>query len=124
MFLSDFAADTVNRTLAGAERTAAAVIVDGVGNQFFTLTGTAFFIPNVFEIFVVEIMERRENRVRRRLSQTAESGPFHRFADFFQLIQILHRSATLGDFCQDVVEFTGSDTARRTFSARFFISSK
>ena len=114
----DRTADRADRAVARAERAAFALIRhDLITKQFLADARRTSFVANVRFIFVTEIMQRGKNRVRCRLTESAQRVLFDVVAQLFHLVEVFHRCGAVGDFAQHLVQALGADAACRTFTA-------
>ena len=94
--------------------------IDGVSQQGFTLFGTAGLVADVFQVFIMEIVQRRQNRVRGSLPQSAEGGILDDLSQSGEGIEVFLCSPSFGYLVQQFQQAFVADAARRTFSAGFF----
>ena len=67
--------DAAKRTDSGTHRTAFAFLrIDKVLGKFAALVGRTTLFIDMCQVFVIEVIHGRKDRVRRGLSQSAESG--------------------------------------------------
>ena len=69
------------------------VRINPVRIEFAADMGRAFVGLNVGKVFIAELSQRPENRVRRCLAQAAQGGVSNNNGQFFQQAQLLQRSA-------------------------------
>ena len=64
MRFANIAHDGIGRTVAGASATAFTLLgINGVGKQCLALTGAALVVLHMFHIFIVEIVDSRQDGV-------------------------------------------------------------
>ncbi len=66
------------RAVLGAKGAAVASVIDGVMDQIFALSSRTATV-DVGLVLVAEMLQRREDRVRRRLAQPAKTSAAHCF---------------------------------------------
>ena len=105
---------------AFAHRTTRALF--GVNREMHKL-GTrergTLFVFYVRDVFVFEVAQRRQNRVRGGLPQSAQRRLFHCEGDFFQAFDVFHLAFSRGDFLEDFMDVLRAHSARNALSARF-----
>ena len=85
----ELAGDGIRRALAGAGRTAdTLVFVDGVGDEVAALAGGAVVLTDVGFELIAEVPDGREDRVRGRLTETAERAVLDGVAQLFELLDV------------------------------------
>ena len=110
-------ADSLYRASLSALATANALLaVDDIAHKFLADTGTAFLVNHVLNILVPEVVESRQNRVRRGLAKAAESGILDNGGQVAQLVKVFHRTATVGNLLKDFAQTLVTDTAGRALT--------
>ena len=114
----ELASNRSDRALAGAERAALALVgVDLVGHELRALAGTALLVLDVLHVLIHEVLERGLDRVRGRLTKTAERSLAHRIGDVLHLDDVILGAATFGDLVEIVEELASADAAGSALSA-------
>ena len=93
----------------------------GCSDQPGAYAGLTVFVADVFCIFLPEVADCRENRVRGGLPQPAEGGVFNLLAQFDQAFNIAFLTVTFGDTGENFEHPFGSDAAGSTLSAGLFL---
>ena len=119
MQLLDLAADGSDGAVAFALGTADTGISDRQSVKFLTGAGRAFFVANMCKIFILEVAESAEDRVRRSLTQSAEGGVSNGLCQRFQFIEHLNGSVAVTDLLEHFEHTAGTDTAGGAFTAGF-----
>ena len=119
MFLVRPKRDGVYRTDLGAQRAADAFVGDPIPDQRLAPGRGAALLVQVGVVFIAEVFQRRQDRVGRRLAQSAETGSLDPICQFFQRFQVARLSFTLAEAIEDLQHPLGADSAERAFAARF-----
>ena len=111
----------VRRTVLGAQVAADAQLrVDTVGKKSLALFRPALAVADMLQIFVIEIVQCGEHRVRRCLPQAAECSVLYHLAEGGQRLQIIFRTAAFGYFIENLEKSLVPDAAWGAFPAGFF----
>ncbi len=111
-------ADSLDRASLGALAAADALLaVDDIAHKFLADTGTALLVDHVLHILVPEVVESRQNRVRRGLAKAAQGGVLDNGGQVAQLLEVIHRAAAVGDLLKDFAQTLVADTAGRALAA-------
>ena len=93
--------------------------VDGIGQQSLALSRPAPAVPDVFQIFIVEMTESGQDRIRGSLAQTAEGSVLDHLPEGRERLEILFGASAIRYLVQRLQKPLVAYTARRTFPARF-----
>ena len=88
-------------------------------DQLLTYARRTFLIYNVCDIFVSVVSQRAEDRIRRRLAESAESGSLDILCQSLETVDIFQFASSLRNLCQNLQHSLRTDSARRTLSAGF-----
>ena len=112
------AADSLDGAALGALAAADALLaVDDVAHKFLADTCTALLVDDVLDVLVPEVVEGRQNGVRRGLAKSAESGILDDGGQVAEFGKVFHRTATVGDLLEDFAQTLVADTAGRALAA-------
>ena len=115
------AADGIRRTILGTQvATDTKFRINGIGQQGLALFGAAGLVSDMFQIFVTEVVEGRQYRIRRRLSQSAECRVFYHPSEGGKRVQGFFRAPSFRYLVQQFQQAFVADTAWGTFTAGFF----
>ena len=117
---ADVSHDSGSRAVLGAYTATAALLrIDGVGQQSLALLRAALVLLHVLLIFFVEVVHRGEDRVRRSLSESAESGVLDDLGEVLEHLQVLHLTLSFGNLGKDFEHPLVADAAWSALSAGF-----
>ena len=109
------------RTDSGTHRTAFAFLrIDKVLGKFAALVGRTTLFIDMCQVFVIEVIHGRKDRVRRGLSQSAESGILYNHGQVTQLIEVFDSSSARCNLLEYLMQPFVSNPARGAFAAGFF----
>ena len=112
--------DGRGRAVLGAQSAAFALgRVYRVCQEGLALLGAALAVLHVLYIFVIEIIDSGENRVRGSLPESAKSGVLDDGSQVFQSLQVSHFPVAFGDPGQYLKHPFVADPARSAFPAGF-----
>src|SRR5207248_2339436 len=94
--------------------------VDFVNDQFAADLRWAPFLPDVRDVFVLEVAQSREHRVRRSLTQPAQGSVLYHPAAILEQLEIRLFAFALRDPVEDCLQLLGSFAARKALSAGLF----
>ena len=120
--LARFAGDAADRAGAAAGAASDALIgQDQIAHQRMADAGAAIAIADMLHILVVEMSQRGERGIGRRLAQPAEAGALDGMAQSLQQLQILHGTVAVGDAREDFQHAFGALAAGGAFPAGFIL---
>ncbi len=93
----------------------------GGDEQWLAHPGRTALLAHVRQVFVAEILDRGEHRVRRGLAQAAQRAPLNRRAQRFELLYALLGAATFANIVEDQLHLARAEAARDAFSARLVL---
>ena len=109
----------VDRTAARAQRAAdARFLVDAELQQLAANAGGTTFLHDVRQVFVAEIAQRGEHRVRRRLAQPAQAGVADNRRQRLEFFDVGQFGLAGANPVQNVEHLARADAAGRAFPAR------
>ena len=118
MGLSDSTRNRIGRTISCTKRTALTLVSnDLILEQCLTYAGCTFAVINMVDIFILEELKGRKNRVRCCLTERTERGLLHMLCQFLDLLDIAVFALALSDLFQILQQSSGTDTARCTLTA-------
>ena len=121
--LAAFSADGSCRAVAGAYRAAGAgTFQDHKADQCLAYFRRAAFFIDVGFVFVPEVLERADDRVRCSLSQAAQAGRLDLGAQRFQQLDITIPPFTITDTLQGIEDAAGAHPAGRALATAFVLS--
>ena len=115
----------IMRTSLKANAAASAFIcIYRVGDKSFANAGRALFLINVSMVFIPEITQGSEHRVRSGLTQTAQRSQGNGFSQVFKKSQFRGRAAALGDISHDFKHTVNAHAAGYAFATGFVLEKR
>ena len=102
-----------------AERAADAVVVDLVLDQRGAATRRAALLVEVRFVFLAEVLERRGDRIWRRLAEAAEAAAADVIGQLLQFFQVIRPARAVAQPFEDLQHPLGADAAEGAFATGF-----
>ncbi len=93
----------------------------GSPDQLFADEGPAPVVPDVLLILITEIVQRTQNRVRRRLPQAAHGCVLHNLGQLLEKVYLFRCCCSLGDVVEDLVHPLCPFAAREALATRLIL---
>ena len=119
MLLFPFPRNTGDRTINLALSAADAAVENNIRHQLLADARRAALIPDMRNVFIPEIFQRGQNRIRRRLTQAAERRIADHLAELLKPCQVAHLAFPCDKLFQHLQNALVPDSAGGTFPTGF-----
>ena len=116
-----FTGNRAGGAIARTDHAAGTRIENAIVYQFFAHLRRTAFLFDVRFVLVAEMLDRRENGMRRTLSQTAQTARQNIFGQALQLFDVAFLTLARADALQDFENASRPDTTRHTLAAAFVL---